>query len=173
MRIAIARPRGWKLLQGESISVNGICTTVEKIERSVFRATYMPETLRSSTAADLNIGDVVNLERSLNIGDRLDGHFVQGHVDCIGVVTDTAMHGANKGLRIRIPRSSMRFVALKGSIAVQGVSLTVAKKGVDWCMVALIPHTLRHTNLNDVKKGDRVNIETDLIARHLAALKGR
>lgn len=173
MRIAITKPRGWKLMSGQSISINGICTTVESVTRDAFSATYIPETLRVSTVADLAAGDTVNLERSLKVGDRLDGHFVQGHVDCVGLVTAVTQRGASRELCIRIPRTHMRLIAPKGSIAVHGISLTVARKGADWFDVALIPHTLAHTNAHALTKGSRVHIETDLIARHLATLRGK
>jgi riboflavin synthase alpha subunit len=171
--VRIEKPRGWMLVPGQSISVNGICTTAEKIAKTYFTATYMPETLRISTAADFAEGSVMNLERSLKIGDRLDGHFVQGHVDCVGIIAAIRSRGSSRELRIRISRPYMRFVAPKGSVTVDGVSLTVAARTADSFTVALIPHTLEHTNLGDLATGDRVNIETDLIARHLATLQGK
>lgn len=173
LRVHIAKPRGWKLALGQSISIDGICTTVESIGRDAFSATYMPETLRISTAMDFQKGDIVNLERSLKMGERLDGHLVQGHVDCLGMVANLHSRGSSKEIRIKIPRSDMRYVAPKGSITVNGVSLTVAARTADSFTVALIPHTLAHTTLDGLAKGSRVNIETDLIARHLATLKGR
>jgi riboflavin synthase len=171
--VQIEKPRGWKLTRGQSISVDGICTTVETMGRDAFSATYMPETLRISTAVDFKKGSVVNLERSLRIGDRLDGHFVQGHVDCLGVVKGISVRGTSREICISIPRAHMRYLAPKGSITVNGVSLTIAARTADSFTIALIPHTLIHTNLSVLEKGDRVNIETDLIARHLATLKGR
>ncbi|MBL8158122.1 riboflavin synthase [bacterium] len=173
LQVRIEKPHGWKLIPGQSISVDGICTTVEGIGKGSFSATYMPETLRVSTAADFTQGSIVNLERSLKIGDRLDGHFVQGHVDCLGVVKEIKVRGTSREIRIGIPRIHMKYLAPKGSITVNGVSLTVAARTADSFTVALIPHTLLHTTLGALKKGSRVNIETDLIARHLATLKGR
>lgn len=173
LHVSIAKPKGWKLKLGQSISIDGICTTVETISRDAFSATYMPETLRISTAVDFKKGSIVNLERSLRIGDRLDGHFVQGHVDCFGVVKGISVRGTSREIRIGIPRVHMKYLAPKGSITVNGVSLTIAARTADSFTIALIPHTLMHTNLSLLEKGDRVNIETDLIARHLATLKGR
>lgn len=170
LRVRIEKPRGWKFTKGQSISVDGICTTVETIGKDSFSATYMPETLRISTAVNFKEGCTVNLERSLKVGDRLDGHFVQGHVDCLGIITDVRAHGSSNEIRIKIPRADMRFVAPKGSITVNGVSLTVAARTSDSFTIALIPHTLTHTTLGNLVKGDTVNIETDLIARHLAVL---
>lgn len=171
LQVRIEKPKGWKLVEGQSISVDGICTTVETIGPRAFSATYMPETLRVSTAKGFRREGVVNLERSLRVGDRLDGHFVQGHVDCLGVVCEIRMQGLSKEIRIRIPRLHMKYIAPKGSITVNGVSLTVALRMVDSFTVALIPHTLTHTTLGRLAKGDAVNIETDLIARHLAVLR--
>ncbi|OHB19757.1 MAG: riboflavin synthase subunit alpha [Parcubacteria group bacterium RIFCSPHIGHO2_01_FULL_56_18] len=173
MRVRVKRPRGWKLVEGQSIAVDGICTTVEAIERDAFFATYMPETLRISTAGDFRKGRIVNLERSLKVGDRLDGHFVQGHVDCLGIVNEIRILGSSKEIRFGIPRVHMKYIATKGSITVNGVSLTVAARTNDSFTVALIPHTLDSTTLGTLSKGDSVNIETDLIARHLATLKGK
>lgn len=173
LTVHIERPKGWKLKIGQSISIDGICTTVETITRDAFSATYMPETLRISTARDFQKGSIVNLERSLKVGDRLDGHFVQGHVDCLGVVKEVRARGISREIRISIPRVHMKYIAPKGSIAVNGVSLTVAARTADSFTVALIPHTLEHTTLGALLKNARVNIETDLIARHLATLKGR
>lgn len=173
MRVRIEKPRGWKLIEGQSISVDGICTTIESIDQSAFSATYMPETLRVSTATDFKEGYVVNLERSLKVGDRLGGHFVQGHVDCLGTVKDICLQGSSREIRISIPRAYMRYIAPKGSIVVNGVSLTVANRMSGSFTVALIPHTLRHTTLGELTKGARVNIETDLLARHLAVLQGK
>jgi len=173
LHVRIGKPKGWKPKLGQSISIDGICTTVETIERDAFSATYMPETLRISTAKDFQEGGIVNLERSLKVGDRLDGHFVQGHVDCLGVVKEVRTRGTSKEICISIPRMHMKYLAPKGSITVNGISLTVAARTGDSFTVALIPHTLDSTTLGMLSKGSVVNIETDLIARHLATLKGR
>jgi len=173
LKVRIEKPKGWKLTKGQSISVDGICTTVETIGRDAFSATYMPETLRVTTASDFTMGTIVNLERSLKVGDRLDGHFVQGHVDCLGIVKEIQIRGASKEIRIGIPRVHAKFIAPKGSITVNGISLTVAARTIDSFTVAIIPHTFMHTTLGTLAKGSAVNIETDLIARHLAVLRGK
>ena len=173
LTVRIEKPKGWKLVLGQSVSIDGICTTVETTGRDAFTATYMPETLRVSTAGDFKQGSVVNLERSLKIGDRLDGHFVQGHVDCVGIVESVRLSGSSKEVRIRVPRVHMKYIASKGSITVSGVNLTVAERTRDSFTIALIPHTLTHTTLGTLTKGARVNVETDLIARHLAVLQGK
>ncbi|OGG57699.1 riboflavin synthase subunit alpha [Candidatus Kaiserbacteria bacterium RIFCSPHIGHO2_01_FULL_56_24] len=172
MRVSIERSSAWKLTKGQSISIDGICSTVEAIRPKSFSVTYMPETLRVSVARDLAKGAIVNLERSLKVGDRIEGHIVQGHVDGVGIVTSVKKRGGSKELTIKVPRTLMRYIAPKGSITVQGTSLTLAARTGDSFTVALIPHTLLHTNLGRLTKGSRVNIETDLIARHLAALRG-
>lgn len=172
-RLRIEKPRGWKLKNGQSISINGICSTVERITPAWFSVTYMPETLRISTANDFAKGSVVNLERSLVMGERIEGHIIQGHVDGIGVVTGIRTRGESKEITLRVPQVLMRYIALKGSIAVNGISLTVAGRTKDSFMIALIPHTLTHTTLGALVMGSRVNIETDLIARQLAALQGK
>lgn len=169
--VRIALPRGWKLRNGQSVSIDGVCSTVEEARTAHFEVTYMPETLRVSTAGSFATGTIVNLERSLRARDRLDGHIVQGHVDGVGIVTAVRTRGDSKEVTITVPRSLMHFIAPKGSIAVNGVSLTVAAQKGNSFTVALVPHTLSHTTFGTVAKSARVNIETDLIARYLAALK--
>ena len=171
--VRIVLPRGWKLRNGQSVSIDGICSTVERSRANYFDITYMPETLRISTAGNLRAGRFVNLERSLRGGDLIDGHIVQGHVDGVGIVAAVRTRGSSKEITIVVPRPLMRFIAPKGSIAVDGVSLTVAARKGDSFTVALVPHTLVSTTLGALTKGSRVNIETDLIARYLAALRGK
>jgi riboflavin synthase len=131
----------------------------------------MPETLAKTTARSFTKGSLVNLERSLRFGSRIEGHFVQGHVEARGRVTGIAVRGGSREMSIALPRPLMRFVAPKGSITLDGVSLTVARKGVRSIVVAIIPHTLRATTLGTLAEGDRVNVETDMMARQLAALR--
>jgi len=169
-RIVRIGNEGWRLMQGASIAVDGICSTVRGKRRGYFEVEYMPETLMKTTAADFVKGQMVNLERSLRIGGTIDGHFVQGHVDAVGIVRSVRNRGASKEITVRIPRALLRFIATHGSITIQGVSLTIARlRGAD-CTVALVSYSLTHTNLGELKEGDRVNIETDLLARYLARL---
>ncbi|OGG73163.1 riboflavin synthase subunit alpha [Candidatus Kaiserbacteria bacterium RIFCSPLOWO2_01_FULL_53_17] len=170
MRVRIAKPHGWTLKKGQSISVDGICSTVERFGAAYFDVTYMPETLRVSTAGDFKEGRAVNLERSLRAGDPIDGHIVQGHVGGVGIVKGVRKRGMSEEITITMPRPLMRFIAPKGSIAVSGVSLTIAARKWNSFTVALIPHTLVSTTLGALAKGSWVNIETDLIARYLAQL---
>lgn len=173
MQVHIAKPRGWKLVKGQSVSIDGICSTIEDFDAKHFELTYMPETLGVTTAGSWKTRRIVNLERSMKVSDRLEGHIVQGHVDGVGVVKSIRIRGSLKEITIALPRTLLRFVTMKGSIAVNGVSLTVAARAGGMCTVALIPHTLKYTNLGALAQGENVNIETDLFARHLAALRGK
>jgi riboflavin synthase len=169
--VYVERPRGWNLKLGESVSVDGICSTIARLSSRYFAVVYMPETLSRTTAKEFAPGRVLNLERPLRIGARLHGHLVQGHVDARGTVTEVEKKGNSKVLTMRFPRELRKFVAPKGSICVNGVSLTVVTAGRDSCSVALIPYTVRHTNLGILKKGSRVNVEVDLVARYLVHAK--
>lgn len=166
--VAIDAPRGWKLLAGGSVAIDGICSTVVGKRKGAFLVEYMPETLRVTTAADFSPGRIVNLEEPLRIGETLDGHFVQGHVDAVAKVARVSLRGGSHEITITIPKNLRRFLARKGSITVNGVALTVALFSGSTCTLALIPYTLVNTNLGTLKKGDSVNVEVDLIARYLA-----
>lgn len=170
-RVSIALPRGWRLKAGQSVAVDGICSTVLRTGGGVFGIEYMPETLRCTTARDFAAGRVVNLERSLRFGSPVDGHFVQGHVDDVGKVARMNARGNSREITVRLPKGLQKFIAQKGAVTVNGVALTVARVKAGECTVALIPYTLSHTNLGTLKKGDVVNIEVDLIARYLAKLR--
>jgi riboflavin synthase len=168
--VGVALPRQWCLERGESVSVDGICSTVARLGRGYFEVEYMPETLAKTTAGRFAPGDVVNLERSLRAGDRIGGHLVQGHVDTTGTVSSVRMEGNSRVVQISFPPRYARFIAEKGAICVNGVSLTVVKVERRTFSIALVPYTLRHTNLRMVAKGDAVNIEVDTLARYLASL---
>jgi len=170
--VTIHRPKGWKFAIGQSVAIDGICSTVVAQPSESFSVEYMPETLRMTTAAFIKRGDEVNLERSLRYGDFVDGHFVQGHVDGVGTVKETRRRDESVEITLSIPKHLARYVALKGSIAVNGVSLTVAKVSRADITVALIPHTLSETNLGSISKGTKVNVETDILARYLEPLAG-
>jgi riboflavin synthase len=159
-----------KLPIGASIAVNGVCLTVVARKRRRFEADVGPETLRVTTFADLRAGDRVHLERPLRVGDPLDGHLVAGHVDGVGKVETRREQGDALALRIAAPRGLAPFLAPKGSITVDGVSLTVNQVDGSRFAVTLIPHTLAATCLGERRTGDRVNIEADLIAKHVARL---
>lgn len=169
IRAEIERPKGWKFTKGQSIAVDGICSTVVMSNAKVFAVEYMPETLSKTTAGEFDMGSIVNLERSLTLKTFIDGHLVQGHVDGVGTVSNIDTKGGGYLVTVSIPKPLLKYVAALGSIALNGVSLTVARLKGKEATVALIPHTLSHTNLGVLTKGSRVNIEVDLIARYLDA----
>lgn len=155
---------------GDSISCDGVCLTIIDKKRDEFRVELMPETLRLTRFSKVKIGDQVNLEKSLKIGDRINGHFVMGHVDGAGEVKKIEHDGIYKNLIITAPRKVKKYLAYKGSISVNGVSLTIAGAGKDWFKVCLITHTLNVTNLSELKIGSKVNLEIDMLARYLESL---
>ena len=159
---------------GDSISVSGVCLTVVDRVDDTFTADVMAQTLAMSTIGSLVEGSEVNLERAALVGDRLGGHIVQGHIDGTATVLSVSPGEAWSVLRFRIARENARLVVDKGSIAVSGVSLTVSAIGRDdegdWFEVSLIPETLSATTLGTLSPGDRVNIETDILARHVERL---
>jgi riboflavin synthase len=159
-----------ELALGESVACSGVCLTV--VERGGGLASFdaVPETLARTTIGGWRSGSRVNLERALALGDRLGGHLVQGHVDAVGEVISRAAEGQGARLAISLPAAIAPLVAEKGSIAVDGVSLTVAAAGRDRFEVALIPETLARTTLGDARPGTRVNLEADVVARHVARL---
>lgn len=165
---------GKKVLEGtrigDSISINGVDLTVIEMTGDSFSADASLETLKRSTLGLLRAGSRVNLERALAVGERLGGHMVQGHVDGTGELISTAPEGNAYRMRFRFPRELGRYIAMKGSITVDGISLTVAGLGADWFEVAIIPHTWRETNLRDLKAGDRVNLEVDVLAKYVERL---
>ncbi|MFZ5801873.1 MAG: riboflavin synthase [Candidatus Omnitrophota bacterium] len=158
--------------KGESIAVNGVCLTVAKGNAHGFEADVMAETLRSTTLGGFRIGDLVNLERALRFGDAVGGHLVSGHVDGVGKVLAIEKDGDNQLWTFSVPKTLVRFVALKGSVAVDGISLTVQHTVPEGMKIGLIPHTLRATNLGKMGIGTRVNLEVDLFARYLEKLLG-
>ncbi|HYJ32191.1 MAG TPA: riboflavin synthase [Candidatus Binatia bacterium] len=155
---------------GASVAVNGVCLTVERVRDGVFEVTAVPETVARTTVGALAAGSRVNLERALRVGDELGGHWVQGHVDAVATVVSVEREKDGVRVGIETPEPLRRLVAMKGSIAVDGVSLTVAGRNDARFEVALIPYTLEHTIASGYAKGTRVNLEADLIARYLERL---
>jgi riboflavin synthase len=155
---------------GDSIAVSGCCLTIVALEPGRFTIEAVPETLERTTLGRMAAGDRVNLERSLRLDQRLGGHLVQGHVDGVGEVGAVVGEGDGARLTLTIPTALRRFVAEKGSIAVDGVSLTVARATDSGCEIALIPHTLERTIARGYRAGSAVNLEVDLLARYLARL---
>jgi riboflavin synthase len=159
---------GMKL--GDSISVNGCCLTVTKFDEHHFSADLSGETLYRTNFGEKKPGDFVNLERPLAAGARLGGHFMQGHVDGVGRVTRLVPEGESWWLSVRVPENLRRYVAEKGSIAIDGISLTVAKWHDGMVDIAVIPFTHKHTNVHDMTVNDAVNIETDILAKYVESL---
>ena len=159
-----ARP----LEEGESVAVNGVCLTVVRCDATRFTADVLRETETRTGLADLVPGDRVNLERALRAGDALGGHIVQGHVDGRGTVAAKVPKGRDFQLRIRCGRVLAAQSVLKGSVAVDGVSLTVSALGDDWLGVDLIPTTARETTLGQKRVGDKVNLEGDVVGKYIA-----
>ncbi|MFG2062846.1 riboflavin synthase [Micromonospora sp. NPDC048871] len=157
---------------GDSIAVNGVCLTVVEVDGGVFTADVMGETLRRSALGGLRPGDGVNLERAAALGSRLGGHLVQGHVDGVGEVLAREPAPRWETVRFRLPAGLSRYVVEKGSITIDGVSLTVAEVGTDWFTVGLIPTTLALTTLGTRAVGDPVNLEVDVLAKYVERLLG-
>jgi len=155
---------------GDSIAINGTCLTVVEIEGPTVRFDLSPETLAMTTLSQLSLKAMVNVEPSLRAGDPLGGHFVQGHVDGVGELLERMPQDGFETFRFSVPPGLAKFVAGKGSIAVDGISLTVVEACEDSFTVALIPHTLQCTNLGRMRVGTPVNLETDMLARYLARI---
>jgi riboflavin synthase len=168
VRLTIAS--GLELKEGDSISVNGVCLTATAIADGHFAADVMNETLRRSSLSEVGEGARVNLELPLRAADRLGGHFVQGHVDGVGGIWDMRDDGFARVVTIGVPAELMRYVVEKGSIAVDGVSLTVSALGDDWVQVSLIPETLERTILGTATIGQPVNLEVDVLAKYIERL---
>jgi riboflavin synthase len=155
---------------GESVAVNGCCLTVAEATPGGFAADLVAETLRRTALGGLAAGDTVNLERPMALGDRLGGHLVQGHVDGVAKMLERTAVGDGEEVRIELPPQLRRYVVEKGSIAVDGVSLTVAGVGPGWFAVALVPHTLEVTTLGRRRPGDPVQLEVDVVAKYVERL---
>ena len=159
-----------ELGEGDSVAVNGVCLTATSLPGGAFTADVMQETLRRSSLGELGEGSKVNLELPLRADDRLGGHFVQGHVDGLGTIWDVREEGFSHVVTIGAPPEIMRYVIEKGSIAVDGVSLTVSGLGDDWLQVSLIPETLERTILGEATTGTPVNLEVDVLAKYIERL---
>ena len=170
VRLRVRTALASELREGDSVAVEGVCLTATAVDRAGFDADVMSETLRRSTLGDLRAGSSANLELPLRAGDRLGGHVVQGHVDGIGEIGDVTQEGFSRRLFVLAPAELLRYVVEKGSIAVAGVSLTVAEVSDEGFAVALIPETLERTTLGDLEGGERVNLEVDVLAKHVEKL---
>ncbi|MDO8559737.1 MAG: riboflavin synthase [bacterium] len=168
LTIAVPRAITTRLKPGGSIAVNGVCLTVEAGDRKQkVWVSLMPETAQATTLEKLPIGSKVNLELPLRLGDPLDGHLVSGHVDGVGAVKIIQRRGNSRTVTIAAPRALARYLAPKGSVALDGVSLTIQQSRGAGFTVGLIPETIRRTTLQTLRIGSRVNIEIDIVARYL------
>ena len=158
------------LKRGDSISCSGTCLTAIDIDGISFTADVMLETLKRSSLSEVKVGDVINLERAMQHETRFGGHIVQGHVDGVGEVISREKSDNWDWVRIRIPADLMKYVVMKGSITIDGISLTVNELGDDHIAVSLIPETLEVTTLGYKQPGDKVNVEADVLAKHIERL---
>jgi riboflavin synthase len=168
--LAVRTALAAEIAEGDSVAVDGVCLTATAIANGEFRAEVMHETLRRSSLGEASRGSGVNLELPLRASDRLGGHIVQGHVDGVGRIRDVRDDGFARVVAVSAPPELMRYVVEKGSIAVCGVSLTVAAVGEDWFSVSLIPETLERTTLGALAPGAPVNLEVDVVAKYVEKL---
>jgi len=156
---------------GNSIAINGVCLTIAKLDKNQTTFQIVDETMKKSCFSYMKKGDKVNVERSLKVGDRLEGHFILGHVDCIGKINSIEKNKTSNNVLIEInDKSVLYLIAQKGSIAIDGISLTVVEIVEDKVKIALIPHTLENTTLGIKNKGDFVNVEADIISRYISRI---
>lgn len=155
---------------GDSVAVNGCCLTAAETAESLLTFHVVPETLSRTTLGDLRSNDLVNVEPALRAGDPLGGHFVQGHIDAVGHVQSVEAEGEGLRVFVEAPDDVMRYCVVKGSITVDGVSLTVAELADDAFSVAIVPHTIEATTLSALRPGQRVNLEADVLAKYVERL---
>ncbi len=173
MRIGVRAPAtAAELHIGDSVSLSGACQTVVRKSRDVFRVVAVEETLSKTTLGRLAVGSAVNLELPLRLSERLGGHLVQGHVDCTGTIRSVEERESSRLLIIDYPAGFSRYVIPVGSIAVDGISLTVARKGKDTLTVSIIPHTLERTTLGGAIAGAAVNLEFDMVGKYIEQMAG-
>jgi riboflavin synthase len=168
--LTIRKPRGWKFQDGESVSIEGVCSTIQSFNRNSFRVVYMPETLRKTTLGELQAGDEVNLERCLTLQSLIGGHLVQGHVDCAARIKAIKNEGEARLFTFQLPARFSRYIVPKGSIAVDGISLTVVEATRSTFQCSLLAYTLIHTTLGGKRLGRRVNIEVDILGKYIERL---
>ena len=166
-RVRVATRLAAEIADGDSVAVNGVCLTATAIDADGFEIEAMNQTLTVTALGGLAGGDSVNLELAMKASDRLGGHIVQGHADGVGTVTTIEDDGFARRLRVGLGPELIRYVVEKGSIALNGVSLTVAALSEDWAEVSLIPETLERTTLGGAKAGDKLNVECDVVAKYV------
>ena len=152
---------------GQSVALNGVCLTVIKLSKNLGRFEMIDETTKKTDLGNLKIGSIVNVERSLKAGERLEGHFVLGHVDGVGTITKIQKKPKEVQVWFNVPKKLAKYIVKKGSIAIDGISLTVVEAKNNNVSVYLIPHTIQVTNFRTKKVGDKVNIETDILGKYI------
>jgi riboflavin synthase len=166
MKISLGRlAKGLRV--GDSVAINGVCLTAVGIRKDIAEFEMVGETIRKTNLGSLETGNKVNIERSLKVGDRLEGHFVLGHVDGVGIITNMEKQPSQIKIWMELPVKLSKYVTPKGSITVDGISLTVVDKSKNKFSVSIIPHTMKVTNLSSKKIGDKVNIETDVLGKYV------
>lgn len=165
--VKIKKPISLKLKIGDSISVDGVCSTIVKSNNSSFIVEYMPETLKCTSFSTYKVNQKINLETSLKLNDYIHGHLVSGHIDCIGIIQLINTAKKNIIIKIKYPKKFNDYLVEKGSICINGIALTVFNIKKDAFSVGIIPHTFNNTNLLYLKKGDKVNIEFDMIGKYV------
>jgi len=169
-RLRIATSLAPEVSEGDSVAVNGCCLTATAVTPDGFETEAMNQTLQVTSLGDVNEGTRVNLELAMKAGGRLGGHIVQGHVDGVGTVASVEDDGFARRIRVELPPELLRYVIDKGSITLDGVSLTVANLGDSWAEVSLIPETLERTNLTEAAPGTKLNVECDVVAKYVERL---
>ena len=172
-RLAIAIGFASELALGDSVAVNGCCLTVAAVEGETVAFDVLAQTLRVTSLGHLSEGSLVNLERALKVGDRLGGHFVQGHVDAVGEIISLEQNGQDHVVEVSLPPEIHEWCVAKGSISIDGISLTIADLKESSAVFWITPHTFAHTNLKAANVGSPVNLEGDMLAKHVAALMAR
>jgi riboflavin synthase len=169
-RLSISTRLASEIASGDSVAVNGVCLTATAVDATSFETEAMNQTLKVTALGALGAGSKVNLELAMKAADRLGGHIVQGHADGVGKVLSVEEDGFARRLRVKLDPELLRYAVEKGSIALNGVSLTVATLGGSWAEVSLIPETLERTNLGTLAPGDELNVECDVVAKYVERL---
>jgi len=158
---------GKDLKTGQSVALNGVCLTVTKLSKTECTFEMIEETTKKTDLGNLKLGGIVNIERSLKVGDRLEGHFVLGHVDGVGIIKKIQKKPKEVQIWFEVPKNLLKYVVKKGSIAIDGISLTVVEIKNNLASVCIIPHTIQVTNFKTKNIGDKVNIETDILGKYI------
>jgi riboflavin synthase len=158
---------GKGLKTGQSVALNGVCLTVTKLSKTECTFEMIEETTKKTDLGNLKLGGIVNIERSLKVGDRLEGHFVLGHVDGVGIIKKIQKKPKEVQIWFEVPKNLLKYVVKKGSIAIDGISLTVVEIKNNLASVCIIPHTIQVTNFKTKNIGDKVNIETDILGKYI------